>query len=111
MTALSIIEKFIHSIDSTIEVDFNHNFCADISEYKIYIEDYEHPKEDKLIQNFIKERFGIIIDPFLIGVLHEVGHLMTYEEELNELEKKTMQDGFWNDQKESKKIFFEFFTI
>lgn len=84
MTALSIIEKFIHSIDSTIEVDFNHNFCADISEYKIYIEDYEHPKEDELIQNFIQERFGIIIDPFLIGVLHEVGHLMTYEVELNE---------------------------
>lgn len=29
------------------------------------------------------------------------------EEELNELEKKTMQDGFWNDQKESKKILSE----
>ena len=84
MTALSIIEKFVHSIDSTIEVGFNHNFCADISEYKIYIEDYEHPIEDKLIQNFIKEQFGIIIHPFLIGILHEIGHLMTYEAELDE---------------------------
>jgi len=83
-TALSIIEKFVHSIDSTIEVDFAHNFCADISEYKIYIEDYEHPEEDKLIQTFVKERFGIQMEPFLIGLLHEVGHLMTYEAELNE---------------------------
>ena len=29
------------------------------------------------------------------------------DEELNELEKKTMEDGFWNDQKESKKILSE----
>ena len=72
MTALSIIKNFVNSIDSTIEVGFNHNFCADISEYKIYVED------------FVKERFGIVIHPFLIGVLHEIGHLMTYEEELNE---------------------------
>ena len=84
MTALSIIKNFVNSIDSTIEVGFNHNFCADISEYKIYVEDYEHPKEDELIQNFVKERFGIIINPFLIGILHEIGHLMTYEAELNE---------------------------
>ena len=84
MTALSIIKNFVNSIDSTIEVGFNHNFCADISEYKIYIESYEHPLEDKLIQNFIRKRFGITIHPFLIGILHEVGHLMTYEAELDE---------------------------
>ncbi len=84
VTALSIIEKFVHSIDSTIEVDFAHNFCADISEYKIYIEDYAHPEEDKLIQTFVQEQFGIQMEPFLIGLLHEIGHLMTYEVELNE---------------------------
>lgn len=84
MTALSIIKKFVNSIDSTIEVGFSHSFCADISEYKIYIEDYEHPEENRLIQNFIKEQFGIIINPFLIGILHEIGHLMTYEAELDE---------------------------
>ncbi len=83
-TALSIIEKFVHSIDSTIEVDFAYNFCADISEYKIYIEDYAHPEEDKLIQDFVKEYFNIQMEPFLIGLLHEIGHLMTYEAELNE---------------------------
>ena len=83
-TALSIIEKFVHSIDSTIEVDFAHNFCADISEYKIYIEDYAHPEEDGLIQTFVQERFNIKMEPFLIGLLHEIGHLMTYESELNE---------------------------
>lgn len=84
VTALSIIEKFVHSIDSTIEIGFAHNFCADISEYKIYIEDYAHPEEDKLIQDFVKEHFNIQMEPFLIGLLHEIGHLMTYEAELNE---------------------------
>ena len=29
------------------------------------------------------------------------------DKKINELEKKTMQDGFWNDQKESKKILSE----
>lgn len=84
VTALSIIEKFVHSIDSTIEIGFAHNFYADISEYKIYIEDYAHPEEDKLIQDFVKEHFNIQMEPFLIGLLHEIGHLMTYEAELNE---------------------------
>lgn len=84
VTAISIIKNFVHSIDSTIEVDFAHNFCADISEYKIYIEDYAHPEEDKLIQQFVNKQFGIIIEPFLIGLLHEIGHLMTYEAELDE---------------------------
>lgn len=82
--ALSIITNFIHSIDDTINVDFGENFCADICKHKIYIGISEHSQEDKLIQNFIQERFNILIDPFLIGVLHEVGHLITYEEELNE---------------------------
>ncbi len=83
-TALSIIEKFVHSVDSTIEVSFAHNFCADISEYKIYVEDYAHPKEDELIQTFVREQFNIQMEPFLIGLLHEIGHLMTYEAELDE---------------------------
>ena len=29
------------------------------------------------------------------------------EEELKELEEKTMQDGFWNDQKNSNKVLSE----
>ena len=82
-TALSIITNFVHSIDPAIKVEFAHNFSADISKYQIYIEDFEHPKEDKLIQNFINQRFGIIMDPFLIGILHEIGHLITYEIELD----------------------------
>lgn len=82
--ALFIINKFINQIDSTIIVGSCDQFCTNINTRTIYIGIQEHPKEDELIQNFIQERFGIIIDPFLIGVLHEVGHLMTYEEELNE---------------------------
>lgn len=111
-TALSIIEKFVHFIDSTIEVDFAHDFCADIAEYKIYIEDYAHPEEDKLIQTFVQERFGIQMEPFLIGLLHEIGHLMTYEAELDE--QRTIMYAlltFAYDEGEHEKYSNIYFTI
>ena len=83
-TALSIIKKFVNSIDSEIKVGFDNDFCVNLSEKKIYIEDYEHPENEKLIKNFVKNKFNITMDPFLIGVLHEVGHLITYDPQLDE---------------------------
>ena len=82
--AISIITNFIHKINSTITVGCRESFCANVITQTIYIETQEHPKEDELIQNFVQEHFHITMDPFLIGLLHEVGHLMTYTAELDE---------------------------
>ena len=84
MTALSIITEFVHTIDSSIQIDFDDDFCADMVNKVIYIESKEHSQEEELIQNFVQEKFNILMDPFLIGILHEVGHIMTYDEQKND---------------------------
>ena len=84
MTALSIITKFVHKIDSSIQIDFDDDFCADVVNKIIYVESKEHIEEDRLIQEFVQEKFNVLMDPFLIGILHEVGHIMTYDEQKND---------------------------
>lgn len=84
MTALSIITQFVHKIDSSIQIDFDDDFCADVVNKIIYVESKEHIEEDRLIQEFVQEKFNVLIDPFLIGILHEVGHIMTYDEQKND---------------------------
>lgn len=84
MTALSIITQFVYKIDSSIQIDFDDDFCADVVNKIIYIESKEHIEEDRLIQEFVQEKFNVLIDPFLIGILHEVGHIMTYDEQKND---------------------------
>jgi len=83
MSALSIIEKFVHQIDSSIKIDFDDDFCADVVNKIVYIECKEHLEEDELIQNFVQKNFHVLMNPFLIGVLHEVGHIMTYDEQID----------------------------
>jgi len=83
MSALSIITHFIHKIDSSIQIDFDSDFCADVVNKIVYIESKEHLEEDRLIQNFVQDNFNVLMDPFLIGILHEVGHIMTYDEQKN----------------------------
>ena len=84
MTALSIITRFVHKIDTSIQIDFDDDFCADVVNKIVYIESKEHLKEDELIRNFVQEKFNVLMDPFLIGILHEVGHIMTYNEQRND---------------------------
>lgn len=84
MTALSIITQFVHKIDSSIQIDFDDDFCADVVNKIIYVESKEHIEEDRLIQEFVQKKFNVLIDPFLIGILHEVGHIMTYDEQKND---------------------------
>lgn len=81
MTAWSIITQFVHKIDSSIQIDFDDDFCADVVNKIIYIESKEHLREDELMQNFVQDNFNISMNPFLMGILHEVGHIMTYNEQ------------------------------
>lgn len=76
------ITNFIHSIIPDVEVIYeDEEFCVNIEERIINVGIDPDPQGDELIQNFIFEKFGVAMDSFLIGVLHEIGHIMTYDED------------------------------
>lgn len=79
------IRDFIYNIIPEADVMFDTNeFCVDIKEKIIHIGTNPNPEGDRLIQEFVLDEFGVAMDSFLIGVLHEVFHIITYDEERNE---------------------------
>lgn len=79
------IRDFIHNIIPEADVMFDTNeFCVDIEEKIIHIGTNPDPEGDRLIQEFVFNKFGVPMDSFLIGVLHEVFHIITYDKEVME---------------------------
>ena len=81
------ITNFINSIvpEARVIYDFSDSseFWCDTKEWVINVGMHADTYGDELIQRFIIEKFGVKMNPFLIGILHEIGHLMTYDEELD----------------------------
>ena len=77
------ITQFINSILPEVEVIFEDNeFWVDVKNKTINIGVNPDPIGEELIQEFVFNEFGVAMDSFLIGVLHEIGHIMTYDKEI-----------------------------
>lgn len=78
---MEAITNFIHSIIPDVEVIYEDDeFCVNVEERVLNVGINPDPEGDELIQDFVFEKFGVAMEPFLIGILHEIGHIMTYEE-------------------------------
>ena len=86
---MELVTNFIHSILPDVEVIYEENeFWVDIENEVINIGINPDPIGDKLIQEFVLNEFGVLMNPFLIGVLHEIYHIITYDEEISKEDKK-----------------------
>ena len=116
MDRLQVIENFIKDIDSNIEVEIDDRFCVDIEGEVVYITDSLNSEEDEIWSEFLKREFKIDYDPYVMSVLHEVGHIMTFTEDLNEereiiyflLQMKYTDDNFEDFNNEYFKIPMEY---
>lgn len=85
---MEVITNFIHSILPDVEVIYEENeFWVDIENEVINIGINPDPLGNKLIQEFVLNEFGVSMDPLLIGVLHEVYHIITYDEEISKKDR------------------------
>jgi len=78
------IEDFVWSIDDFIDVDFNTSeFCVDIENECIFIPLNPREEESKMFMDFIGEEYGEYdMNADVLGILHEIGHIFTYDESL-----------------------------
>ena len=78
------IEDFVWSIDDFIDVDFNTSeFCVDIENECVFIPLDPREEESKMFMDFIGEEYGEYdMDADVLGILHEIGHIFTYDESL-----------------------------
>lgn len=82
----SIIQQWVQkNIDEYIKVSSNCVcFECDLDEDVIYIPIEDTPLDTAMYMRFIEETYDEYhFDPLVLGILHEVGHIMTYDEDLD----------------------------
>ena len=80
----SLIKEFVQSIDPEIKVHMSGDeFYCIISEKLINVPFVSDSEGDRLFYDFVVDRFGESINPYIMGILHEVFHIITYDENLD----------------------------
>lgn len=78
-----LVKTFVNKIDSMIEVYIDElEFFADIDNYSIAVTFNQDYETDELFSFFLYEEFGVHADTFVMSVLHEIGHLMTNDDDM-----------------------------
>ena len=79
-----LIKELVHSIDPEIKVQMSEDeFYCVVSKKLINVPFFSSPEEDRLFCEFVFDRFGVNVNPYLIGILHECGHIMSYDKNLD----------------------------
>ena len=79
-----LIKEFVQSINPEIKVHMSGDeFYCIISEKLINVPFVSDSEGDRLFDEFVMDRFGKSINPYLMGILHEVFHIITYDENLD----------------------------
>lgn len=78
-----LVKAFVNKIDPMIEVYTDESeFFADIDDYSIAVTFNQDYETDELFSFFLYEEFGVHADTFVMSVLHEIGHLMTNDDDM-----------------------------
>ena len=113
----NIIQEFIQkNIDEYIEVSSDCKcFECDIEEEIIYIPIRAEFSETDMFMRFVEQEYGEFeLDPVVISVLHEVGHIMTYDENLDkarEIAVLRMRLNFNNSDLSLEEYNFNYFKL
>ena len=78
-----ITREFVKSINPEITTTFFEDEFYAICSEKVINLTFVPNEYDSIYDAFVRDRFGVSINSFLIGLLHEVGHIMTFDETLD----------------------------
>lgn len=79
------VKKFVKQIDKTIKVKFGKRLECEPTENTIYVNNITDKTDIKTFNEYIKELNNKCnFNSFILGILHEIGHIYTYEEQSEE---------------------------
>ena len=81
------IKNFVAQINPNIKVQFAKRFECDTNQNIIFVETQRNKKDAQMFKNWYQKYFNEKLskkDLFYISLLHEIGHIMTYTEELDQ---------------------------
>lgn len=83
-----LIQDFINEIDNDIKVYKGSRFECDIYEEKIFLGSKRFSRINELFCNWLSEKIDFEPNYCVIAILHELGHIMTNTEELQDNREK-----------------------
>ena len=81
---IDYVKDFIKNIDNDFEVYESNTFEADVTQEEVYITFSDDKESQEVYLKFLKQEFGKNFNPFVISLLHEIGHIKTNDEEMLE---------------------------
>ena len=78
-----ITRDFVRTINPEITTMFIEDEFYAVCSEKVINLTFVPNEYDSIYDAFVRDRFGVSINSFLIGLLHEVGHIMTFDETLD----------------------------
>jgi hypothetical protein len=86
---IKIIQNFVNEIDNNIKVKKSKVFECEIEKNQIFVSDKNYTKDTELFMKWLETlKEYQPINFILISILHEIGHIETYTEELEEERNK-----------------------
>ena len=115
MKKLKILNDFIKTINKDYKVLHDKKeFTSDWKNGKVWVCFTENKEDDQLFMDYIKNKYQIEIDTFLMSFLHEIGHLETEDDELSDnraVDLFTLEVLFDNSKITKKEYFERYFEI
>ena len=114
MKKLKVLNDFIKTINEDYEVFEDTEFTSDWEQGEVWVCFQENKEDDQLFMDYIKNKYQIEIDTFLMSFLHEIGHLETEDEELSNsraIELFTLEIGYDNGAITKEEYFNRYFEI
>ena len=115
MKKIKILNDFIKTINKNYRVfKDKREFTSDWEEGKVWVCFTPNEEDDKLFMNYIKNKYKIEIDTFLMSFLHEIGHLETETGLLSDtraIELFTLELLFDNSEITKEEYFKRYFEI
>lgn len=114
MKKLKVLNDFIKTINEDYEVFEDIEFTSDWEQGEVWVCFQENKEDDQLFMDYIKNKYQIEIDTFLMSFLHEIGHLETEDEELSNsraIELFTLEIGYDNGAITKEEYFNRYFEI
>ena len=83
-TDIKLVQDFVNTIDKDIVIKKGRRFEVDVAEEEIFLGNKRFDRVSQLLMNWLYSKTKVNVNWLVLSILHEVGHIMTDTEELQD---------------------------
>lgn len=81
---IKLVQDFVNTIDKDIVIKKGRRFEVDVAEEEIFLGNKRFDRVSQLLMNWLYSKTKVNVNWLVLSILHEVGHIMTDTEELQD---------------------------